>query len=461
MNDGVVILGGGAAGISAAIHLIRAGIKPIILEARSHLGGRTRSFFDLRTGEEVDNGQHLLMGCYTATREILHIIGSEQLLQVQKSLCVHFLDGQLVSGGFELCCPPLPSPFHLLVGLLSFPIGKFTDRLTIIPSIYRLLTDRKREESKSISQWLQDQGQPREWQERFWNIIALAILNDSPERTSAEIFKHALKAMFHGKRENSSLAFPLTSLNQLLCLPAENYIRQQGGIILTHSAVERIDSICDVQKGDSHPERFMITTADGECITARAIICALPHRQALQVLRSSDLSKNISLLIRQMEALHDSSIINVHLWFNKVVTQLPFAAIIGRSFQWIFNTRMIRIKDSHIPTHLTLVMSGANSFIHLPKEHLLHVALQDLHAVLPESRTASLLHYLIIKERNATIALRPGVNALRPGPETPLHGLFLAGDWTATSLPATVEGAVRSGKRAATLALRSLSGQHG
>jgi len=460
MNTAVAILGGGAAGISAAIHLIRAGIKPIILETRPHLGLRTRSFFDLRTGEEVDNGQHLLMGCYTATREILRIIGSEQLLQVQKSLRVRFLDGQLVPDGFELSCPPLPTPFHLLGGLLSFPIGKFTDRITIIPSIYRLLTDKKREESKSVTQWLQDHGQPREWQERFWNIIALAILNDSPEHTSAEIFKRALKAMFHGKRENSSLAFPLTSLSQLLRMPAEYYVRQHGGTILTHSAVERIDSIYDVQKGDSHPERFIITTADGRRITARAIICALPHRQALQVLRSSDLSENISLLLQQMETLRDSSIINVHLWFNKVFTQLPFAAIIGRNFQWIFNTRMIRTKDSHTPTHLTLVMSGANSFIHLPKEHLLHAALQDLHAVLPESRTASLLHYLVIKERTATIALRPGVDALRPGPETPVRGLFLAGDWTATGLPATIEGAVRSGKQAAALAIRLLSGQH-
>jgi len=434
----VSVVGGGAAGLSAAVHLCRAGLRPVLLEARRTLGGRASSYTDAATGEEIDNGQHLLMGCYSATRELLRIIGSDHLLSVQPSLSVPFLSG---GGSFvQLSCPPLPSPFHLLAGLLALPLGSPAIRLRAITRAFHLLKDGIEDGDVSVREWLTRTDQPSEWQHRFWDVAALAVMNDLPERASARVFQTLLKTMLGGRRENSSLAFPLVGLRLLIASPAERYILANGGEVRRGL---RIDGIDATQDG------FVLHAANGVEISSRALISAVPFQHLDEVFRDSTARGGLSNILRQAGALTHSAIVNVHLWFDRAVTPLPFAALLDGRFQWLFNTPEIRTGDKVRPSHLTLVMSGAGELVERSSSDLARIALEDVRAVFPASLEAPVTKQVVIKERRATMASLPGVDSVRPGTETPVKGLFLAGDWTATGYPATIEGAILSGRRAA------------
>jgi squalene-associated FAD-dependent desaturase len=453
MSPDIIVIGGGIAGLSAAVELASRGVKVLLLEQRKHLGGRTYSFVDETTGDVVDNGQHLLMGCYHETRRYLRIIGSDHLATLQPALRIDFLHPE--NGYTALQASRLPSPLHVLTGLFQLGTLPFRDRLKLINVGKELLWTTRRKELRldamTVDEWLISLGQSEANKKYLWDIIAIGSLNDDPKKVSALMFFRVLEAAFMGNREDASMLIPRVGLSELLCDPAERFIRSHGGEVKTGRGVE--DFVIDDDRVSG------VRCADGTTVSADAYICAVPWHAFSPLFQHSILP---SKLFTRFES---SPIITINVWFDRPVMELDFAALLDSRVQWVFNrSSMLRrqtaagsmqltVTDNR--QHLSMVISGAAQYVEMEKGQLVAIALEDLARVYPAVQGAGVVHSLVIKEKRATFSPAPGMEGIRPATRTPLENLFLAGDWTDTGYPATIEGAVVSGHTAADLALRS------
>jgi squalene-associated FAD-dependent desaturase len=436
----VIILGGGLAGLSAAVELCARGYKILLLEQRPRLGGRTYSFVDETTGDIVDNGQHLLMGCYHETRSYLEQIGSGHLATLQPHLRIDFLRPNKPAA--SLSCPPLPAPFHILGGLIGLSTVSLADRLKLLRvglALQRTSAEKERRlDSLTVDEWLETLGQSAENRKYLWDVIAIGSLNDSPQSVSALLFFRVLRAAFLGKRENSSLLVPRAGLSELLVDPAARFIESHGGEIKLRSGATKLEKDGGRIKA--------VRCEDGSSYQADFFISAVPHTAVSGLLESESLS--------HIRYFSSSPIITINLWLDREILDKDFTAVLDSRIQWIFNrTALLSRKSSHAHQYLSIVISAATDFIEKGGNHLVQIAVDDLRTILPEASRAHVVHSLIIKEKRATFTPKPGLESQRPSPRSEFENLFLAGDWTATGYPATIEGAVMSGKRAAGLVL--------
>lgn len=440
MTYDVIILGGGLAGLSAAVELCARGYKILLLEQRPRLGGRTYSFVDETTGDIVDNGQHLLMGCYHETRSYLEQIGSGHLATLQPHLRIDFLRPNKPAA--SLSCPPLPAPFHILGGLIGLSTVSLADRLKLLRvglALQRTSAEKERRlDSLTVDEWLETLGQSAENRKYLWDVIAIGSLNDSPQSVSALLFFRVLRAAFLGKRENSSLLVPRAGLSELLVDPAARFIESHGGEIKLRSGATKLEKDGGRIKA--------VRCEDGSSYQADFFISAVPHTAVSGLLESESLS--------HIRYFSSSPIITINLWLDREILDKDFTAVLDSRIQWIFNrTALLSRKSSHAHQYLSIVISAATDFIEKGGNHLVQIAVDDLRTILPEASRAHVVHSLIIKEKRATFTPKPGLESQRPSPRSEFENLFLAGDWTATGYPATIEGAVMSGKRAAGLVL--------
>jgi squalene-associated FAD-dependent desaturase len=434
-----IVIGGGLSGLSAAVNLTTNGKKVLLLEQRRYLGGRTHSFQDDTTGDIVDNGQHLMMGCYKETRRYLHAIGSEQHADLQPTLHIDFVDP--TKGSSSLVASSLPAPLHVLTGLLRLANLSIVDRLRLLrvgKELFWTTVEKERLlDSLTVDEWLSTLGQSPENKTYLWDTFTIGSLNDHPKRASALLFFRVLRAAFMGTREDSCLLVPKVGMSALLVDPAVEFITHGGGEIRTGARVHTMEIT------DSHIES--IHTAAGEKLQADTYIQAVPFFDLPSMLTDD-------LIVPSLPLFHSTPIVSINLWFDREIFEGEFAAVLRSNIQWIFNRSRLcgsptGQKSKH--QHLSLVISGAEDFIEFNKESIVQVALNDLKRVLPRVNEAVLVHSLVIKERRATFSPRPGLEPSRPDTRTKLDNMFLAGDWTNTGYPATIEGAVMSGRRAA------------
>ena len=448
MKHDVIIIGGGLSGLSAAVELASLGFPALLLEAHQYLGGRTRSFVDDATGDVVDNGQHLMMGCYKETRRLLRTIGADHLAKLQPNLHIDFLHP--ARGFSSLSCPSLPAPLHVLAGLLGLKSLSFNDRLKLTRVGVELLRnpgDVENElEEKTVDEWLTSLGQPPENRKYLWDVIAIGSLNDDPKVVSALLFYRVLRAAFLGQRQNSAMLVPTVGLSELFVEPSVRYLDSHGSEAKTGCGVEEL-----VREGD---RVVGVRCADGITREAGAFVVAIPqYAFADLVLASKTLKPQEFQAVRAFES---SPIITINLWLDRQVLQQEFAAFLDSRVQWIFNRTKMLNRSTGSGQYLALVISGAGPFVEMGKDELVDLAMEDLRTALPEALSAKVVHSQVIKERRATFSPKPGIERLRPRAATAFENLFLAGDWTATGFPATIEGAVMSGKSAALLVERYL-----
>jgi len=448
MKHDVIIIGGGLSGLSAAVDLASRGTSVLVLEARMHLGGRSRSFRDETTGDVVDNGQHLMMGCYKETRRLLQTIGADHLARLQPNLHIDFLHP--VKGFSSLSCPPVPAPLHVLAGLLGLKSLSFMDRLKLVRVGLELLRNPARVESKlgalTVDQWLKSLGQPVENRKYLWDVIAIGSLNDDPKVVAALLFYRVLRAAFLGRRQNSSMLLPTVGLSELFVEPSVRYLGSHNSEAKTGCGVEEL--LCEGSRV------VAARCADGVTRGAKAFVVAVPHYAFADLLLASEGLH--AEKFQTIEAFESSPIVTINLWLDRRVIEQEFVALLDSRVQWIFNrTRMLNL-PSRSGQYLSLVISGAGPYVEMEKEEMIDLAMADLRAAVPEARSAKVVHSLVIKEKRATFSPKPGIEKLRPTTETEFENLFLAGDWTATGFPATIEGAVISGKKAATMTERYL-----
>ena len=454
MIPDAIVIGAGFAGLSAATALAEQGARVLVLEARPTLGGRATAFTDPATGERVDNGQHVLFGCYDETFRFLRRVGAESNVRVQRRLAVDIIDRH--GRWSRLACPALPSPFHLLTGVMSWSALGWRDRLAVLRMRGAIAgagsgagTDTAGGvpapgRAETVRQWLLRYRQTPRLIELLWEPLAVAALNQPIDSAAATSFVSVLARMFGSNSQGAALALPLKPLDQLYAHPAREYIEQRGGSVQTNAAA-RIECLHeDNPSGSVRPgPRVMVR---GTQMTARSVICAVPWYALADVF--TDRPSGLKAVLDAAAGTAASPIVTVNLWFDRVVTERDVIGLPGRTLQWVFDKRAVFGEQA---SHLSLVSSGAEEVVSKGNEELIALAVKEVRDALPAARSAALVRGVVVREKRASFSVAPG-QPPRPSSRTGVPGLFLAGDWIDTGLPATIEGAVVSGHMAAALA---------
>jgi hydroxysqualene dehydroxylase len=446
----IVVIGAGFAGLSAAVRLARRGARVLVLESRSRLGGRATAFPDRETGELVDNGQHVLLGCYTDTFDFLRAVGADANVRIQPGLRVTMIDHAGVVSRLE--CPTLPAPFHLLAGVMDWEALSWRDRLAALrmSTPLRLAVRQLRRATRggggpiaaspgeTVENWLVRNGQTPRLREMLWEPLALAALNQSPAAAAAPPFARVLAEMFGSDPHAAAIALPTRPLHLMYAEPARKFIEAHGGTVRTGAPAKA--HVQDDGRIEVH--------AGGDVIDASAVVSSVPWF-ALGELFDPPPPALADTLQRARDTA-SCPIVTVNLWFDRRVMEEPFIGLPGRVMQWVFDKRGVFGGEA---SHLSLVSSGAADVARKNNDELIAVAYGELIASMPSVQDAQLRRATVVREPRATFSLAPG-QPPRPGTATPLDRLFLAGDWIDTGLPATIESAVRSGHRAADLISR-------
>ncbi|MBP1653670.1 MAG: squalene-associated FAD-dependent desaturase [Bacteroidetes bacterium] len=477
-----VIVGAGLSGLAAGVALASRRIPVLLLEQRPYAGGRAYSFRDRTTGDIIDNGQHLLIAGYARTRAYLETIGSAHLLDIQKTPELVFHHPR--RGYVRLRLPPLPSPLHLLAGVLASDLFSAGDKLGMVRAGVAIARE-SAEASRvpggwTIDQWLDCVGASPESRMSFWHPLAISMMNEKPESASARVFVRSLREAFLLHRSGAALAVPRAGLSELLVDPAVSFIRAHGGDVrFGVNVTETLEADGAHADGLSARARSAggpvtgVRTQDGEVVDASGVILAVPSTAVERLMPASCRAR---LHLREMSSAAVSPILCIHLWYAHPVSPHPVVGVLGRRIQWVFrheHFNPVRGARGGAPgeagreagmesrrgapgERLSLVISAAREEAGWTNEALIGAGVQDCVALFGEiARTPS--HAVVIREKRATFSLSPSVESLRPGAQTPVSNLFLAGDWTATGLPATVEGAIRSGESAAEQARQACS----
>jgi zeta-carotene desaturase len=432
---GTVVVGAGFAGVAAAVDLARRGARVTLLEERRRAGGRAFSWADPESGETIDNGQHLLMGCYTATRELLRILGTEHLVLFQRRLSLKSVErgGRVMS----LSCPSLPSPTHLLAGLMALKGLRARDRWALLRAAPFLL--RPPGAGLTVEDWLDRLGQTENLRERFWRPVALATLNEETDVAAASLLAAVLKEAFGGSAAATGLGIPGAGLSELYAGPAERYLRERGGDLRSGCTVDRILT----EAGRA----VAVIVREGDPIPCDSVVLAVPHTAAGGILPREAIEANPRL--ERLDELGISAIVSVNLWFDREVTGMDLFGLLGSPIQFVFNKCALWSDGPSRGTYLACVASAASNLAAEPNDRIRAVAEEEIRRHLPAAREAKVVRSMVVREKMATFSGRPEVLTLRPRARTAVANFALAGDWTDTGLPGTIEGAVRSGFAAA------------
>jgi hydroxysqualene dehydroxylase len=441
LTPDVIVIGGGFAGLSAATALAERGVRVLVLEARPSLGGRATAFTDPGTGERVDNGQHVVIGAYRETFAFLRRLGTAGDVALQRDLAIEVIDR--AGRRSKLACPPLPSPLHLFAGVMRWDAITWSDRWALL-RMRGVLAGRDDTGSASapagetVRQWLQRHGQTTRLIELLWEPLAVASLNQSIDDAGGAAFRTVIQRMFTAARRDSALGLPRKALDELYGNPSRACIERAGGAVRTGSPAR---VVCG--------PRLDVLVRD-ETISAGAVICATAWYALPAVFH--DRPPALEPILAAAEATMASPIVTVNLWLDRPVTSEPFVGLPGRAMQWVFDKRALFGDES---SHLSLVSSGAAALVGRDNQALVDLALDELRGALPAARDAVLRRAVVVREKRATFSVAPG-QPPRPATRTAVPGLFLAGDWIDTGLPATIESAVVSGHRAAAAVLEYL-----
>jgi hydroxysqualene dehydroxylase len=432
----VAIVGAGVSGLAAAVHLAtsaeRERVHITLFEARREAGGRTRSWLDEASGDILDNGQHLLMGCYTSTLSYLKKIGSIDQLEWSKGLQVPFaIDGKV---GELNTVTRLPSPFNLLGGILFS--GLYTAQEKIAASRFgnalRKGALQDIAQGKTCEELLSEARQPSSLTRKLWEPIILATMNTSVARASAEVFLNVLKLAFFSDTRSASILYPKLGLTDLLIDPALELLFKKGHEIRLGAPVD----------GMTFEPNAIALLASGSRQDFDSVILTLGTGPGLE------LPKHIDQSIPPIEY---SPITNAYLWLDRKVIASPIHAFIGTNIQWAFAK-----PTDYGAQRLALTVSVSNKLDRFTNDELSDIFFRELKQCLPLAREAKVLRSQIIREKRATALLTPDLQRARPRTRSMTTGLYFAGDLVQNGLPMTIEGAIRNGQQAAAELLADL-----
>jgi len=423
-----IVIGGGLAGLTSAAYLSDNKVNVEIIEASPKPGGRAYSFKDNDTGTIIDNGQHIMMGCYKDTLKFFNLIGAGNNLILQDRISVSFVKENF--NIFPLKASGLPYPVNLLSALLNYKAISISDRLKFLRFFLKLpFVLEKDLKNLSVHDWLVNENQNENIIKAFWEILAVGALNTNIKDASAATFAIILKEMFLKGNKAASIIIPKYGLSETYCESAVRFIKQRNGKINLGEQVKSIKY--------SNNTIYEIETNAGKITDFDVLISAIPPYAFNKIFYGLTTGSSINF--------EYSPIISIHIWLKDNPLKELFYGLINSPVHWIFNH-----KD-----HITLVISDAAWLLNMPNEELFKTAARELrkYVLIQEEKITS---FKIIKEKRATFIPSKEILMNRPGQITSYDNFFIAGDWVNTGLPSTIESAVKSGRIAAELVLQHI-----
>ena len=419
----VLVIGGGFAGLSAAVFLSKLNHQITLLEASQKLGGRAYSFLAKSQNDFVDNGQHILMGCYRHTLKFLSEIGASEKLYFQNSLLLNLVEknGRILRLGSN----SRVYPFNLINALLSFPAFTFNDKISLFNFFLKLpFLSKNKLRNLSVEDWLNKSNQTENSRKYFWDLLIVGALNTDPHKASAETFLEILRDIFLHGNNAATIIVPETDLSNLYCNTTEKYLKRKGNNVLVGERVVEF-----ITKDDKIVE---VITNKNNFTEFDFVISAVPLN-SLKKIRNNGLS-----ILPDVEPEY-SSILSVHLWIKNFNFKRKFYGFIDSDIHWLFNHGK----------HITMVSSNADKLISLSKNEIIQKTIKEINSYFPGFKIQNVTNSLIIKEKRATFIPSSTFEEKRKNIISTFSNLIFAGDWTNTGLPSTIESAVKSGELAA------------
>jgi squalene-associated FAD-dependent desaturase len=440
------------AGLAAGCALAEAGFRVTLFERRPYLGGRASSYQHPGTGEIVDNCQHVLLGCCTNLLDFYRRAGVQDKIRWYEKLT--FLE----PGGRASVIAPsaLPAPLHTAVAFLRADCLSFRDKMAISRALAALAPSIPADRGESFLDWLKRHGQTEPAIERFWKTILVSALNEDLDRVSVPCAAQVVRESFLKSAAAGLMGIPTVPLTDLYSTAGDS-IRARGGEIQFRAGVESFRA---------ETSEVSVTT-NGQEQKFDYLVLAVPFDVLGRMLPDSPSAAPLAAALGQFST---SPITGIHLWFDRQISDLDHAVLLDRTIQWMFHkSRLIEARENDAReneargnskgSYVELVVSCSRSLVEKSKAEIVDMAVQEAQEFFPGAREAKLLKSTVIKEVNATYSPRPGIDRHRPKAETAWPRVFLAGDWTATGWPATMEGAVRSGYLAAEALARCAGGK--
>jgi squalene-associated FAD-dependent desaturase len=428
----VAVVGGGLAGLAAGCALASAGFWVTLFERRAYLGGRASSYQHPGTGEVIDNCQHVLLGCCTNLIEFYERTGVSDSIRWFDRMT--FLE----PGGraSEIAPSALPAPLHTAPAFLRASCLELADKAAIARAMMALAPTTPRDNGESFLDWLKSHGQTERAIERFWKPVLVSALNEEIDRVSVPYAAQVMRESFLKSAAAGRMGVPAVPLTELYNAAGE-YIRARHGEVRFREAVESF-------RADLSHVKLSVA---GREEMFDYVVFALPFDGLERILPNTSTSQPLRTALGRFET---SPITGIHLWFDREITELEHAVLLDRTIQWMFHKSKLQKRDNNgHGSYVELVVSASKSLVEKSRQEIVDLAVAELREFLPGARDANLVKSTVIKEVHATYSPRPGIETQRPRPETVWPRVFLAGDWTATGWPATMEGAVRSGYLAA------------
>ncbi|MBS1852617.1 MAG: FAD-dependent oxidoreductase [Acidobacteria bacterium] len=429
----VAVVGGGLAGLAAACALAENGIQVTVFERRPYLGGRASSYQHPSTGEIVDNCQHVLLGCCTNLLDFYGRVGVQDKIRWYDHLTFLEPGGRASIIGSSA----LPAPLHTAPSFLKASCLSLMDKLSIAAAMAAVAPKIPRDRGESFLTWLRRYGQTDRAIDRFWKTLLVSALNEDVERVSVTYAAQVMRESFMKSATAGRMGVPTVPLTQLYDR-AGDYIRSRGGEVRFRSGVQSFRAEFAGVK---------LLSAEGE-EEFDFVIFAVPFDVLSRMLPQSTAADPLRQTLDRFET---SPITGIHLWFDRQITELDHAVLLDRTIQWMFHKSKIQQRDSGNGggSYVELVVSSSRSLVEKSRGEILDMAVAELRDFFPAVASANLVKGTVIKEVHATYSPRPGSDVYRPRTQTVWPRVYLAGDWTATGWPATMEGAVRSGYIAA------------
>ena len=448
----VVILGGGIAGGAAALEFLEAGWQVTLVEARGFLGGRAFSFTDQETGMSLDNGQHVFVGCCDQFLGFLERVGARHRWRLQDRLDIPVRSRTGRVG--RLAASPLPSPLHLLPSFLAYPHLTFPDKLRALWGMFRAkLANRhaSRMEEITFYQWLRESGQSERAIDNLWNLVIEPTLNDNVRQVSAAMGLMIVQEGMLAGATAANLGYAVDGLLPSLGEPLQERLEELGATLVLGDPVKCIEVGSSPDMNELAAGVIAVELASGRSFGGSVFVSCLPARALLRVLPPALQGQEWVDRIAQLEW---APIVNLHVLFDRPVMDGAFCAFVDSPLQWVFNRDHITGEPAPEGGQLLAVsVSAAWDYVDREREEIFEELVAEMSVAFPAAREAQVLHATVVKQREATFRCLPGADRLRPGATTPLANLYLAGEWTNTGWPSTMEGAVRSGYRAAAAAM--------
>ncbi|MBC2595346.1 FAD-dependent oxidoreductase [Ruficoccus amylovorans] len=432
------VLGGGVAGITAALELGLEGFTPHLYEARTYLGGRAHSLTDAATGLTIDNGQHIVMGCYTGFLKLAELLGITDKLERQPSMRVPYVS----PGGrwSELAAQPLPAPFNLLAGLFKFSELNTADRLAILRMGLVMRLEAVPADDETAAHWLRRHGQTAGSVRALWEPFCVAALNEPTSTASARLLHETLRRSLFGKSDAADIIVSKVGLSELFEPETSLFLNSIGGSLSLSSKIARVEVAEDRETGIQRVTA--VETPRGERIEAELFVSALPWTALRSLLPEG------SRLRDHLAAIPSAPIMGIHLVTDRPLYDngADFVGLLDSPVHWVFD-RTHTLPPEYAGKHLYAVISStAQAWLDMKSDEIVTLLRTELEKFFPAATEMQIARSLVYKSRDATFAAQPATEPHRPGPKaSPWSNFLLAGDYTATGLPATLESAALSG----------------